>query len=115
MAKKHRTKYRVCKRLFLNRDADLPAYIIGIVQDTSELRDDDDNWKWGTIELQMGDCSRRVVFDFSMDSREARTNSLYKINRIAEVVSSVREAIEREVESVNKRPDGKAKQTKSKD
>jgi hypothetical protein len=115
MAKKLPTKYRVCKRLFLNREADLPAFIIGIVQDTSGISDADDSWKWGEVELKMGDCYRRVAFDFNMDSREERASSLYKINRIAEVVNAVRDAIETEVEALNKRPHIKAKQKKAKE
>ncbi|HZH33345.1 MAG TPA: hypothetical protein VEX64_00805 [Pyrinomonadaceae bacterium] len=109
---KNRTKYHVSKRVFLNRETELPAYIIGIVQDTSELREEND-WKYGTIILKMGDCYRGVAFDFSTDTPEERTNSLYKINRIAEVVNAVRDAIEKEVESLNERSAKRAKQKKS--
>jgi hypothetical protein len=107
-------KYHVRKRLFLNRDEDLPALIIGIVEDTSEIpNENEDDWKWGTIELKIGDCYRRVSFDFNMDTRENRANSLYKINRLAEVVNAVRDAIQTEVDSINKRPPIKKKKLKS--
>jgi hypothetical protein len=107
-------KYHVRKRLFLNRDEDLPALIIGIVEDTSEIpNENEDDWKWGTIELKIGDCYRRVSFDFNMDTRENRANSLYKINRLAEVVNAVRDAIQTEVDSINKRPPIKKKKPKS--
>jgi len=107
-------KYHVRKRLFLNRDEDLPALIIGIVEDTSEIpNENEDDWKWGTIELKIGDCYRRVSFDFNMDTRENRANSLYKINRLAEVVNAVRDAIQTEVDSINKRPQIKKKKSKS--
>jgi hypothetical protein len=100
--------------LFLNRDEDLPALIIGIVEDTSEIpNENEDDWKWGTIELKIGDCYRRVSFDFNMDTRENRANSLYKINRLAEVVNAVRDAIQTEVDSINKRPPIKKKKPKS--
>jgi hypothetical protein len=69
MSQKRKTKYHVRKRLFLNRDEDYPAFIIGIVENTSEMPNEDENWRWGTIELKMGDCYRRVSFDFTMETR----------------------------------------------
>lgn len=93
-------RYRVRRREFLNEHPELPAYVIGIVQDTSEIPDDEEQrWKWGTIMLDLGDCNRRVSFDFDMSDAEERSNSLRKINLIAEVVTSVRDAIAQEVES----------------
>lgn len=113
MSEKRKTKYHVRRRLFLNRDEDLPAFIIGIVQDTSEMPNEDEDWKWGTIELKLGDCNRRVSFDFQMETRQERAASLYKINRIAEVVNAVRDAIQTEVDSINQRPPIKRKKSKN--
>lgn len=113
MSQKRKTKYHVRKRLFLNRDEELPALIIGIVEDTREIPNDDESWKWGTIELKIGDCYRRVSFDFDMETRENRANSLYKINRLAEVVNAVRDAIQIEIDSINKRPQIKKKKSES--
>jgi hypothetical protein len=46
MSKKQRTKYHVRKRIFLNRDLDMRAFAIGIVQDTREIPDSEkDNWQ----------------------------------------------------------------------
>ncbi|HEX8265368.1 MAG TPA: hypothetical protein VF596_08150 [Pyrinomonadaceae bacterium] len=114
MSQKRKTKYHVRKRLFLNRDEEYPAFIIGIVEDTSEIPNDDDDWKWGSIELKMGDCYRHISFDFNMDTKENRANSLYKINRIAEVVNAVRDAIQTEADSINNRPQTKKKNPKVK-
>jgi hypothetical protein len=72
MSQKRKTKYHVRKRLFLNRDEEYPAFIIGIVEDTSDLPNDDDDWKWGKIELKLGDCYRHISFDFNMDTRRSR-------------------------------------------
>jgi hypothetical protein len=113
MSQKIKTKYHVRKRLFLNRDEEYPAFIIGSVEDTSEIPNDDDDWKWGSIELKMGDCYRHISFDFNMDTRENRANSLFKINRIAHVVNAVRNAIQAEADSMNKRPQIKKKKSKS--
>src|ERR1043166_8181962 len=107
MARTRRVKYHVRRRLFLNRNQEKPALIIGVVEDTREMTGDDPNqpWKWGTIILELGDCYRRVSFDFDMETRADRSNSLYKIRRIAEVVNAVRDAIEIEAASINARPE----------
>ena len=104
MSKQRRTKYHVRKRLFLNRDLDMRAFAIGIVEDTREIPDSEkDDWQWGTIELTLSDCYRHISFDFSLSSKENRANSLYKIRRIAEIVNHVREAIETEAASISER------------
>lgn len=111
MAQIKRAKYHVRTRRFLNRDQEYPAYIIGIVEDTSDIPDDDQaqSWNWGGVQLDLGDCYRRVSFDFQMNTPEGRADSLYKINSIAKVVNAVREAIEREVHSRNARPQPQGK------
>ena len=107
-------KYHVRKRLFLNRDLDMPAYIIGIVEDTSGYSDESEDWKSGTIELKLSDCYRNISFDFSTYDAETCDDSLYKIRRIAEVVNAVRDAIEKEVESIKARRSPKNKKQKAK-
>jgi len=104
--------YYVRRREFLNLDPDLPAFIIGIVEDTRAIPDDDPDCRWngGTVTLDLADCYRRVSFDFAMYDAAERANSLRKINLIAEVVNAVRDAIALEVESRNARP-VKAEQT----
>ena len=99
-------KYYVRRREFLNEDPELPAFIIGVVEDTRAIPDDDPdrNWEGGTITLDLADCYRRVVFDFNMYSVAERANSLRKITLIAEVVNAVRDGIASEVESRNARP-----------
>ncbi len=106
MVRKPCKKFRARRRLFLNRDAEFPAFVIGVVEDTSPIPDDDEeqSWKWGDVVLDLGDCYRRISFDFEMDTKRKRANSLYKIRRIAEVVNAVRDAIEAEVASIDARP-----------
>lgn len=112
--KQSRTKYHVRARKFLNRDPEYPAFVIGVVADTTDIPDTDENQSWsdGDVELELGDCYRRVSFDFQMYDRRARANSLHKINRLAEVINRVRDAIEIEVASRDKRPRQKPKKKK---
>ena len=102
---KTKTRYHVRRRDFLNEGVEMPAFIIGVVEDTRDLPDEpEDDWKWTTVMLDLADCSRRVSFDFDLNDATSRANSLRKINLIAEVVNAVRDGIEAEVESRNKRP-----------
>ena len=104
MSNKQRTKYHVRKRMFLNRDLDMRAFAIGIVEDTRHIPNDNENgWQYGTIQLNLADCYRHVSFDFSMDTKESRLDSLYKIRRIAEIVYAVRDALEIEAKSIDER------------
>lgn len=97
--------YYVRRREFLNEDPDLPAFIIGIVEDTRAIADENhEHWASGYVALDFADCYRRVCFNFDMHNPCERANSLRKINLIAEVVNAVREGIALEVESRNARP-----------
>jgi len=98
-------RYHIRRREFLNEDVQMTAFIIGVVEDTRDVPDEDENtWKWGTVILDLSDCSRKISFDFDLNDEESRAESLYKINLIHEIVSGVRDAIEVEVASRNARP-----------
>lgn len=110
MSKNTRTKYHVRKRIFLNRDMEMRAFAVGIVEDTRDVPNDNENgWQYGTIQLNLADCYRHVSFDFSMDTKESRRDSLYKIRRIAAIVSAVRDALEIEAKSIDERKIVKSK------
>ena len=104
MSVENQIKYHVRKRKFLNHEFDMTAFIVGIVEDTRGYADEDDNnWRWGKIELMLADCSRKVCFSFDMSDPVERANSLYKIEQIAEVVNAVKEALKIEAASMEKR------------
>ncbi len=104
MSKNQRTKYHVRKRIFLNRDIEMRAFAIGIVENTTDIpNDNEDGWKSGWIELVLSDCYRHVSFDFNLNTKESRADSLYKIRRIAQIVNAVRDAIEIEAQSIDER------------
>ena len=99
------SRYHVRRREFLNENPASGEFIIGVVQDTREISDEDEQgWKWGTVQLEVSDGSRWISFDFEMADRDERNNSLRKINLLAQVINEVREAIEAEVESRDARP-----------
>ena len=117
MSEDHLLQYHVRQREFLNDDPELPAFIIGVVEDTRWIPDDDSEqrWNWGTVILDLGDCYRRVSFDFCMETQADRESSLRKIDKIAEVVHAVQFAIAIEVESRNARPIKKEKEERDKE
>lgn len=106
MSRKRRTRFHVRRRMFLNRDPQLPAFVIAVVEDTRGIPDEEPGqpWRWPTIDLTFGDCNRRVSFDFNMDTAEERADSLYKIRRLAAAVNAVRDALEVEAASLAARP-----------
>jgi hypothetical protein len=110
MSQERATRYHIRRREFLNEDPELPAFVVGVVEDTRDLPDDpEEGWKYGTVVLDLADCFRRVSFDFDLYDASSRANSLRKINLITEVVNEVRDAIAVEVESRNARPAQKDK------
>ncbi|HMQ02753.1 MAG TPA: hypothetical protein PKD26_02440 [Pyrinomonadaceae bacterium] len=94
-------KYHIRERCFLNKKIDMRAYVMAIVEDTREIADSfEDGWKWGEIELKLADCFDEVSFEFNLSTRADRENSLFKIRKIAEVVTAVKEAIEIEADDI---------------
>jgi len=105
MSNERTARYHLRRREFLNQDVGATAFIIGIVEDTREIPDEnEDGWKWGVIQLELADCYRRVSFDFDLSCPEERANSLRKINLMAEIINQVRDAINLECESRAARP-----------
>jgi hypothetical protein len=105
MARQPSTKYHLRRRIFLNDDVTMPAVAIGMVEDTREIPNDDrELWRWSYTELTFSDCNRRISFDLPLGTRADRTQTLKKLNRMAEIIIAVRDAIELEVASQNARP-----------
>ena len=99
------TRYHVRRREFLGKEPESGEFIIGVVQDTREISDEDEQvWKWGTVQLEICDGYRWISFHFEMADLDERDNSLRKINLLAQVINEVRQAIESEVESRDARP-----------
>jgi hypothetical protein len=94
-------KSHVQERTFLNKLPGMRAYVIGVVEDTREIPDCyEDGWKWGQIELKIADCFEEISLEFNMSSKEERENSLHKIRKLADVIDSIRQAIEIEADSI---------------
>jgi len=97
------TRYRINRREFLEEDPEMPDFVIGLVQDTSDISIGDEQQARRTAILSFGDYSDRVAFYFEMGTAEALHDSLRKITLSAEVVNQVLEAIAAEIETHNSR------------
>jgi hypothetical protein len=85
-------------RLFIQRFLNRPrfnggAYVLIRVRDTTGQRD---HYVQSEIEFEIGDCSRRVVLDFSLDSAPDRANSLRKARVLADAMQRFVHALEAE-------------------
>ena len=97
-------KYHLRERTFLNLDLQMRAYAIAVVEDTRELVSEDENdWKYSTVELRFADCVDEVSFSFYLSSKEERENSLHKIREISRIVNAFKEALEIEAEAIDER------------
>jgi len=97
-------KYHVRERAFLNQLPEWRAYVIAVVEDTTDLPACcDEHNKPGEIVFELADCRDDIALHFYMATSEERENSLYKARKLAEVANTFCQAIEREVETMNER------------
>lgn len=103
-------KFHIRKRMFLNDDFDLPAFVIAVVEDTSDLQTTGkDEFHYGNIDLTLSDCNRQISYHFCLYNAESRANSLNKIKRLAETINEFRDALEKEIEMIEKLKGNKTK------
>ena len=89
--------YRFYSRQFLNlRGHHAGSYVLAIVE---ALPKGSTHSRWGReISLELADCSRRVTFDFPLETAADRRNSVRKARLIADVASQFAEALAVEAE-----------------
>lgn len=100
--------YRVRIRRFLNvLGYHAGAYVIATVEDSSRGRKPE--WRHVDIDLTLADCGRVVSFDFDLDTKGARRNSLRKVDIMVEVLTLFREALQEEARLAASREDERRK------
>lgn len=88
-------RFHVQERAFLNAKTDMRAYIIAIVEDTRHIHTCcRDHPYYGEIVLKLSDCFDDIALDFDLSTKAERENSLFKIRKIAEVITAFRDALE---------------------
>ena len=97
-------KYHIRERTFLNLKPEMRAYVIAVVEDTSELTPCcEQHPKSGEIVFEIASCYDEINLHFDMATAADRENSLHKANKLAEVVNAFRQAIENEVTTMEGR------------
>jgi len=97
-------KYHVQRREFLNKYTSWRAYVIAMVEDTSETASCCEEHRDGSeVTFEIASCHDEIELHFSLATAADRENCLYKANKLAEVVTAFRDAIEKEVGIVNER------------
>ena len=89
---------RVDERLLLNRPAfDGGAHVRVFVEDTSEHKQRR-RLPSPRLKLRIADCVNEIHLEFSVDSYEARENSLHKIETLIDALAQFRAALAAEAE-----------------
>lgn len=97
-------KYHVQRREFLNIFTRWRAYVIATVEDSSDVTSCCEEHREGSeVFFEIASCHDEIELHFSLATAEDRENSLYKANKLAEVVNAFRDAIEKEVGIINER------------
>jgi len=98
-------KYHVQKKEFLNKFATWRAYVIASVEDSSDAMRccSDHSEGAGHVHFELASCHDEIELHFSLATAEERDNSLYKANKLAEVVIAFRDAVEKEIAIINER------------
>jgi len=97
-------KYHVQRREFLNIFTTWRAYVIATVEDSSDSTSCcEEHRESSEVFFEIASCHDEIELHFSLATAKDRENSLYKANKLAEVVNAFRDAIEKEVGIINER------------
>lgn len=103
-----RPLFTFCKRLFLNpTSTGYTSYVLAEVESSQN-----GEYKWGHYMLTIADCRRRIQLEFALGTKQARRNSLKKINLLIDVLTQFRDALQKETELIEKGESRGPKRTK---
>ncbi len=84
------------KRVFLNPTS--TGHTSFILAEVESSRNGE--YKWGHYMLTLGDCHRRIQLEFFLGTKQARRDSLRKINLLIDVLTHFRDALLKEHELI---------------
>jgi len=97
-------KFHVNERAFLNLPTNLRACVIAFVEDTSIYPACCEEYReGGQISLSIADCYNEIELYFDLSTAGERENSLHKAEKLADILTRFRDAIEAEVKAIEKR------------
>ncbi len=91
-------KFSFRKRAFLNPVS--TGHTSYILAETESSRDGE--YRWGHYMLTIADCRRRIQLEFFLGTKRTRRISLAKINLLIKVLTSFRDALQKEISLIEK-------------
>ena len=86
------------KRFFLNPIS--TGHTSHILAEVESSRNGE--YKWGHYMLTLADCRRRIQLEFFLGTKQARRNSLRKINLLISLLMRFRDALQTELDLIEK-------------
>src|SRR5829696_7594427 len=86
------------KRFFLNPIS--TGHTSHILAEVESSRNGE--YKWGHYMLTLADCRRRIQLEFFLGTKQARRNSLRKINLLISLLMRFRDALQKEIDLIEK-------------
>lgn len=86
------------KRFFL--DSISTSHTSHILAEVESSRNGE--YRWGHYMLTLADCRRRIQWEFFLGTKQARRNSLRKINLLINLLILFRDALQREINLIEK-------------
>jgi len=98
MERPMKTLFAFRKRFFL--DSISTSYTSHILAEVESSRNGE--YKWGHYMLTLADCRRRIQWEFFLGTKSARRNSLRKINLLITLLMLFRDALQKEIDLIEK-------------
>ena len=105
-----RTLFAFRKRFFIDSiTTSLTSHILAEVESSRN-----GEYKWGHYMLTLADCRRRIQWEFFLGTKQARRNSVRKINLIISLLMRFRDALQKEIDLIEKAENSGRKKTAKK-
>ena len=105
-----RTLFAFRKRFFI--DSIATSHTSHILAEVESSRNGE--YQWGHYMLTLADCRRRVQWEFFLGTKQARRNSVRKINLIIGLLIRFRDALQKEIDLIEKAGNSGRKKTTKK-
>ena len=93
-----RTLFAFRQRFFI--DSITTSHTSHILAEVESSRNGE--YQWGHYMLTLADCRRRIQWEFFLGTKQARRNSLRKINLLISLLMRFRDALQTEVDLIEK-------------
>ena len=100
-----KTLFAFRKRFFI--DSITTSHTSHILAEVESSRNGE--YQWGHYMLTLADCRRRIQWEFFLGTKQARRNSLRKINLLISLLIRFRDALQKEIDLIERAGNSKQK------